>query len=167
MQDSSTSYKKKIEIVKCLYKLNCANCGAEEVRSIYLAAGISAPAVQVTPGSCDRSFGIHVARIANFPPRVVAEAENLAGALESGEPLQAHFAQGDKRQYTEEDVQQQHKTHASRSSTTRINQPAEGVVDDGAAYSASTGYERGKRKAAAGEVMGEEIVGGPTEKRSR
>ncbi|CAM9431775.1 unnamed protein product, partial [Ascophyllum nodosum] len=41
----------------------------------------------VTRGSCDRSFGIHVARIANFPAHVVAEAERLAVALEKGEHL--------------------------------------------------------------------------------
>lgn len=46
---------------------------------------------QVSQGSCDRSFGIHVARIANFPAHVVAEAESLANALENGEPLSAHF----------------------------------------------------------------------------
>lgn len=49
------------------------------------------PIPQVTPGSCDRSFGIHVARIADFPAHVVAEAESLAVALENGEPLSAHF----------------------------------------------------------------------------
>ncbi|CAM9160401.1 unnamed protein product [Discosporangium mesarthrocarpum] len=42
---------------------------------------------RVKPGSCDRSFGIHVARIAQFPPSVVAEAEGLATALEMGEPV--------------------------------------------------------------------------------
>ncbi|CAM9231946.1 unnamed protein product, partial [Pylaiella littoralis] len=42
---------------------------------------------KVTQGSCDRSFGIHVARIANFPAHVVSEAESLATALENGEPL--------------------------------------------------------------------------------
>lgn len=41
----------------------------------------------MTRGSCDRSFGIHVARIANFPAHVVAQAESLAIALENGEPL--------------------------------------------------------------------------------
>lgn len=45
----------------------------------------------MTRGSCDRSFGIHVARIANFPAHVVSEAESLANALENGEPLSAHF----------------------------------------------------------------------------
>lgn len=43
------------------------------------------PAPQVEKGSCDRSFGIHVARIANFPAHVVSEAESLATALDSGE----------------------------------------------------------------------------------
>ncbi|CAM9615807.1 unnamed protein product, partial [Scytosiphon promiscuus] len=42
---------------------------------------------QVTQGSCDRSFGIHVARIADFPAHVVSEAESLAKALERGQPL--------------------------------------------------------------------------------
>ncbi|CAM9865760.1 unnamed protein product [Ectocarpus sp. 4 AP-2014] len=42
---------------------------------------------KVTQGSCDRSFGIHVARIANFPGHVVSEAEKLAQCLENGEPL--------------------------------------------------------------------------------
>lgn len=49
---------------------------------------------QVTRGSCDKSFGIHVARIANFPAHVVAEAESLAIALENGELLSAHFLGG-------------------------------------------------------------------------
>eukprot|EP00903_Cladosiphon_okamuranus_P008571 g8222.t1 len=46
---------------------------------------------KVTQGSCDRSFGIHVARLAHFPAHVVSEAESLANALESGEPLSSHF----------------------------------------------------------------------------
>ena len=44
---------------------------------------------QVTRGSCDRSFGIHVARIANFPASVVAEAESISASLEKGGQLQA------------------------------------------------------------------------------
>lgn len=44
---------------------------------------------QVTRGSCDRSFGIHVARIANFPVSVVAEAESIAASLEKGGQLHA------------------------------------------------------------------------------
>lgn len=51
---------------------------------------------QVTPGSCDRSFGIHVARIANFPTHVVTEAEGLANALERGASLYSQLAESDR-----------------------------------------------------------------------
>ena len=57
---------------------------------------------QVTRGSCDRSFGIHVARIANFPAHVVAEAERLAVALEKGEHLHFPAPEGNVRQATAE-----------------------------------------------------------------
>lgn len=60
---------------------------------------IPRPIPQVTPGSCDRSFGIHVARIADFPAHVVAEAESLAVALENGEPLSAHFVKSNGRPF--------------------------------------------------------------------
>lgn len=45
------------------------------------------------PGSCDRSFGIHVARIADFPVSVVSEAGELADALERGESPQGHLVE--------------------------------------------------------------------------
>ena len=57
---------------------------------------------QVTQGSCDRSFGIHVARIANFPSHVVSEAESLATALENGESLSAHFSDNVTKETTAE-----------------------------------------------------------------
>lgn len=55
---------------------------------------------KVTQGSCDRSFGIHVARIANFPVHVVSMAESLATALENGEPLCAQFSDDVPKQAT-------------------------------------------------------------------
>ncbi len=57
---------------------------------------------KVTKGSCDRSFGIHVARIANFPVHVVSEAESLATALENGESLSAQFSDAVAKQATPE-----------------------------------------------------------------
>ena len=40
---------------------------------------------EVTRGAADRSYGIHVARLAGLPPAVVARAEEVLAALEKGE----------------------------------------------------------------------------------
>lgn len=46
----------------------------------------------VKPGACDDSFGIHVAKMAGVPQRVVTRANEILAALESGtfDPLREH-----------------------------------------------------------------------------
>jgi len=39
---------------------------------------------EVTPGAADRSYGIHVAKLAGLPPAVIARAESVLRALEEG-----------------------------------------------------------------------------------
>jgi DNA mismatch repair protein MutS len=41
---------------------------------------------RVVPGSADRSYGVHVARLAGLPPSVVARAEAVLADLEAGGP---------------------------------------------------------------------------------
>ncbi len=40
---------------------------------------------EVAPGAADRSYGIHVAKLAGLPPAVIARAEEVLRGLESGE----------------------------------------------------------------------------------
>ncbi|MEQ8746443.1 DNA mismatch repair protein MutS [Pyruvatibacter sp.] len=40
---------------------------------------------EVVPGAADRSYGIHVARLAGLPPAAIARAEQVLEALEAGE----------------------------------------------------------------------------------
>ncbi len=40
---------------------------------------------EVAPGSADRSYGIHVAKLAGLPPSVIARAQDVLKQLESGE----------------------------------------------------------------------------------
>ena len=41
---------------------------------------------EIQPGPCDRSFGIHVAELAAFPPDVVKNAKRESGCL-GGRPV--------------------------------------------------------------------------------
>lgn len=121
--------------------------------------------LQVTPGSCDRSFGIHVARVANFPAHVVSEAERIAVALESGEPLQAHFAKSGKRERTVE-LSVQAQPLEEEESTCQ-----EGG-DNGEQFCDSNGSESRKRKVAVDShektrALTRAFHDGPVDKRSR
>ena len=40
---------------------------------------------EIAPGAADRSYGIHVAKLAGLPPAVVARAEAVLETLEQGE----------------------------------------------------------------------------------
>jgi DNA mismatch repair protein MutS len=40
---------------------------------------------EVAPGTADRSYGIHVAKLAGLPPAVTARAEEVLTMLETGE----------------------------------------------------------------------------------
>ena len=44
---------------------------------------------EVTPGAADRSYGIHVGRLAGLPPAVVARAEDVLAILEKGDQASA------------------------------------------------------------------------------
>jgi DNA mismatch repair protein MutS len=44
---------------------------------------------EVAPGAADRSYGIHVGRLAGLPPAVVARAEEVLGILEKGDQASA------------------------------------------------------------------------------
>ncbi|MGD9539300.1 MAG: DNA mismatch repair protein MutS [Alphaproteobacteria bacterium] len=44
---------------------------------------------EVAPGAADRSYGIHVAKLAGLPAPVIARAEEVLATLEAGEPASA------------------------------------------------------------------------------
>ncbi|MCC7017428.1 MAG: DNA mismatch repair protein MutS [Rhodospirillales bacterium] len=47
---------------------------------------------EVGPGTADRSYGIHVGKLAGLPPAVVARAEEILGALEKSDRAEAALA---------------------------------------------------------------------------
>ncbi len=75
----ATHYHELIEMEEHLPHVRNFNLGvAEEGRDIVFLH-------QVVPGGADRSYGIHVARLAGIPAPVVHRAETLLQELESGE----------------------------------------------------------------------------------
>lgn len=116
---------------------------------------------KVTPGSCDRSFGIHVARVANFPTHVVSEAERIAAALENGEPLQAHFTNSDRWEHLVGSGEQQLQPLEEEGC---VHQER---VDNGGQPRSPTGGESRKRKVPDDGHEGSHASDGPMDKRSR
>ena len=56
---------------------------------------------EVKPGVCDKSFGLHVAKLADFPDSVVEEAGDRVAKLEDAGKIQ-DMAEKEKRKVTEE-----------------------------------------------------------------
>jgi DNA mismatch repair protein MutS len=50
---------------------------------------------EVAPGAADRSYGIHVARLAGLPAAVIGRAEQVLHQLEAGEQADATARLGD------------------------------------------------------------------------
>ncbi|CAH0390735.1 unnamed protein product [Bemisia tabaci] len=60
---------------------------------------------QVKPGVCNRSFGIHIAKMAKFPDRVVEESEQELQELEDFQAAAASLPENDRKRHIQEGEQ--------------------------------------------------------------
>ncbi|MDD3182216.1 MAG: DNA mismatch repair protein MutS [Alphaproteobacteria bacterium] len=81
----ATHYHELTELAKKLPKLLCATMKIREWEKEVIFMH------QVVPGTADRSYGIHVARMAGLPKSVVERAESVLHALETGETGNKHL----------------------------------------------------------------------------
>ncbi len=74
----ATHYHELTALAESLQHLSCHSMKVREWKDnvVFLH--------EVGPGTADRSYGIHVAKIAGLPPAVIARAESVLSALEKG-----------------------------------------------------------------------------------
>lgn len=81
----ATHYHELTELAQKLPRLTCATMKIREWEKEIIFMH------QVIPGTADRSYGIHVARMAGLPKAVVERAESVLHALETGETGHKHI----------------------------------------------------------------------------
>jgi DNA mismatch repair protein MutS len=79
----ATHYHELTALKERLARLGCYTMRVKEWQSevVFLH--------EVAPGAADRSYGIHVAKLAGLPAPVIARAEEVLATLEEGEPASA------------------------------------------------------------------------------
>ncbi len=92
----ATHYHQLTELVEGLAGARNAHLAVDE------SGGDIAFLHRLVPGSTDRSYGLHVARLAGLPPALLTEADRLLGRLEAdGLPLPAGRRRSGPTRYTQ------------------------------------------------------------------
>jgi DNA mismatch repair protein MSH2 len=90
---------------------------------------------QLSPGPCTQSFGIHVAKTADFPPSVIAEAKRKAHCLEQPDALPGSKTseaalEGTSRGYSGDDLHTMRGALDGYLALDVPHLPAEALVED-------------------------------------
>jgi DNA mismatch repair ATPase MutS len=92
---------------------------------------------QLSPGPCTQSFGIHVAKTADFPPSVIAEAKRKAHCLEQPDVLPGSSSkagdavqEGTSRGYSGDDLAHMRGALDGYLALDVPHMPAEALVED-------------------------------------